>query len=32
MRWEKSVPSNMFPIAGIPVDRSSDKKVWLYLE
>jgi len=27
MRWEKSVPSNMFRIAGIPVNRSSDKQV-----
>jgi len=27
MRWEKSAPSNLFPIAGIPVDRSSDKQV-----
>jgi len=32
MRWEKSVPSNLFRIAEILVDRSSDKKVWLYLE
>jgi len=32
MRWEKSVLSNLFRIAGIPVDRSSDKQVWLYLE
>jgi len=31
MRWEKSVPSNSFWIAGIPVDQSSDKQVWLYL-
>jgi len=27
MRWKKSVPSNLFGIAGIPVDRSSDKQV-----
>jgi len=32
MRWEKSVPSNLFRIAGIPVDRSCSKQVWLYLE
>jgi len=32
MRWEKSAPSNLFRIAGILVDRSSDKQVWLYLE
>jgi len=35
MRWEESVPSNLFRIAGIPVDRSSDKQVkhvWLYLQ
>jgi len=25
MRWGKSVPSNLFQIAGIPVDLSSDK-------
>jgi len=25
----KSVPSNFFRIAGTPVDRSSDKQVWL---
>jgi len=25
MRWEKSVPSNLCRIAGIPVDWSSDK-------
>jgi len=31
MRWEKSVPSNLFQIAGILVDWSSDKQVWLYL-
>jgi len=31
MHWEKSVPSNLFRIAGILVDRSSDKHVWLYL-
>jgi len=31
MHWEKSVPSNLFQIAGIPVERSSDKQVWLYL-
>jgi len=31
MPWEKSVPSNVSQIAGIPVDRSSDKQVWLYL-
>jgi len=28
MRWEKSVSSNLFRIAGILVDRSSDKQVW----
>jgi len=28
----KSVLSNLFRIAGIPVDRSSDKQVWLYLD
>jgi len=27
MHWEKSVPRNLFRIAGIPVDRSSDKQV-----
>jgi len=27
MRWEKSVPSILFRIAGILVDRSSDKQV-----
>jgi len=27
MRLEKSVPNNLFRIAGIPVDRSSDKQV-----
>jgi len=32
MSWEKSVHSNLFWIARIPVDRSSDKQVWLYLE
>jgi len=32
MQWEKSVPSNSLRIAGIPVDWSSDKQVWLYLE
>jgi len=32
MRWEKYVLSNLFRIAGIPVDRSSDEQVWLYLE
>jgi len=32
MRWDKSVPSNLFRIAGILVYRSSDKQVWLYLE
>jgi len=32
MRWEKSVPSDLFRIAGIPVDQSSDKQVWLCLE
>jgi len=32
MRWGKSVHSNLFRIAGIPVDRSSDKQVWLYLQ
>ena len=26
MHWEKSVLSNLFWIAGIPVDRSSDKR------
>jgi len=26
MRWEKSVPSNLFRIVGIPVNRSSDKR------
>jgi len=26
MRWEKSVLSNLFRIAGIPVNRSSDKR------
>jgi len=26
MHWEKSVPSNLFRIAGIPVNRSSDKR------
>jgi len=26
MRWEKSVPSNLFPKAGIPVTPSSDKR------
>jgi len=31
MRWEKSVPSNLFRIAGILVDRNSDKQVWLCL-
>jgi len=31
MHWEKSVPSNLFQITRIPVDRSSDKQVWLYL-
>jgi len=31
MRWGKSVLSNLFRIAGIPVDRRSDKQVWLYL-
>jgi len=25
-RWEKSVPSNLFRIAGIPVNRSLDKR------
>jgi len=25
MQWEKSVPSNLFPIVGILVDWSSDK-------
>jgi len=28
----KSVLSNLFWIAGILVDQSSDKQVWLYLE
>jgi len=32
MCWEKSAPSNLFWIAGILVDRSSDKQVWLHLE
>jgi len=32
MQWEKSVPSNLFRIARIPVDWSSDKQAWLYLE
>jgi len=32
MRWEKSVPSNLFRIAGISVGRSSDKQFWLYLQ
>jgi len=32
MHWEKSVPSNLFRIAGILVDRSLDKQIWLYLE
>jgi len=27
MHWEKSVPRNLFRIAGIPVDRSSGKQV-----
>jgi len=27
MRWDNSVPSNLFWIAGIRVDRSSDKQV-----
>jgi len=31
MRWEKSVTSTLFRIAGILVDRISDKQVWLYL-
>jgi len=29
---EKSAPSNLFRIAGVLVDRNSDKQVWLYLE
>jgi len=29
MRWEKSVPSNLFKITRVPVDRSLDKHVWL---
>jgi len=29
---EKSVPSNLFRIVGLPVDWSSDKQVWLCLE
>jgi len=32
MQWEKSVPTNLFWIAGILVDCSSDKQVWLNLE
>jgi len=31
MHWGKSVRSNLFWIAGIPVDRISDKQVELYL-
>jgi len=31
MHWDKAVLSNLFRIAGILVDRSSDKRVWLYL-
>jgi len=31
MRWGKSVLSNLFQIAAIPVDCSSNKQVWLYL-
>jgi len=31
MSWEKSAPSNLFQIAGILVDRSLDKQVWLFL-
>jgi len=27
MHWEKSVPSNLFWVAAIPVDRSSDEQV-----
>jgi len=32
MHWGKSALSNLFRIAEIPVNRSSDKEVWLYLE
>jgi len=31
MRWEKSVPINLFRIEVIPADRSSDKQVCLSL-
>jgi len=30
MHWEKSVPSNLFRMAEILVDRSEDKQVWLW--